>query len=241
MKAAGAVPEGKRMKTIGVIGGMGPQATMDFEQRVHRVAQRTIPPRANSGYPPMVVFYHRRPPVVFEPDGTPRQPLTADPGLLESARAIGATADFLVIVANFPHLFQPQIEEASGLEVLSMIDVTLDAVRARGWKRVGVVGLGLPTVYLDRLAPIGIAAETLAPEQFGLLDRAILTLMEGRETDTSKRVAHEAIAVLRGRRVDGIILGCTEIPLLMGDAANAPDLLNPAQALAEAAVARAIE
>lgn len=229
------------MKTIGVIGGMGPQATMDFEQRVHSIAQRTIPPRANSGYPPMVVLYHRRPPVLLEQDGTPRRPITPDPGLLESARALSAAADFLVIVANFPHLIQPQIEQASGRKVLSMIDVTLDAVRARGWKRVGVVGMGHPTVYTDRLAPMGIAAETLAPEQLGPLDRAILSFMEGRDTDESRRLAHEAIAVLRARRVDGIILGCTEIPLLLGAAADAADLMNPAQLLAEAAVARAIE
>ena len=110
-----------------------------------------------------------------------------------------------------------------------------------GKAKVGVVGLGLPTIYLDRLGPLGIAAETLAPEQFGLLDRAILTLMEGRETDLSRRVAREAVKVLRDRRVDGIILGCTEIPLLLGADVDAPDLMNPAQALAEAAVARAIE
>ncbi len=128
----------------------------------------------------------------------------------------------------------------SGREVLSMIDVTLDTVRARGWKRVGVVGMGLPTVYTDRLAPMGIAAEKLAPEQSGPLDGAILSLMEGRDTDASRRLAHDAISTLRARGVEGIILGCTEIPLMLGAAADAPDLLNPAQLLAEAAVARAI-
>ena len=233
--------EGKAMKTIGVIGGLGPQATMDFEQRVHRVAQRTIPPRANSGYPPMIVLYHRRPPILLGEGMKPRLPLTPDPGLLESVRAIGAAADFLVIAANFPHLIQPEIERASGRKVLSMIDVTLDAVRARGWRRVGVVGMGHPTVYTDRLAALGIAAETLAPEQFDPLDGAILALMEGRETDAFRQLAHDAIAALRGRGVDGIILGCTEIPLLLGAAADAPDLLNPAQLLAEAAVAKAIK
>jgi hypothetical protein len=47
--------EGTRMKTIGVLGGLGPQATVDFEVRVHREAQRWIPPRMNGGYPPMIV------------------------------------------------------------------------------------------------------------------------------------------------------------------------------------------
>lgn len=233
--------EVKPMKTIGVIGGLGPQATMDFEQRVHRVAQRTIPPHGNSGYPPMIVVYHRRPPVLVNEDGTPRLPITPDPGFVESVRSVGAAADFLVILANLPHLFQPQIEQAAGRKVLSMIDVTLDAVRARGWKRVGVFGMGLPTVYTKRLAAMGIAFETLAPEQIGPLDRAIIGLMEGRDTEATRRLAHDALAALRGRGVDGIILGCTELPLMLGPAAEAPDLLNPAQLLAEAAVARAIE
>jgi aspartate racemase len=228
------------MKTIGVIGGIGPQATMDFEQRVHRAAQRLIPPRANGGYPPMVVLYHRRPPVRFGADMKPTLPITPDPGLLESARALGAFVDFLVITSNLPHLIQPEIEQASGRKVLSMIDLTLDAVRARGWQRVGVVGMGIPTVYTSRLATMGIGIETLASAPADALDRAILALMEGRETDASRRVAHDAIAELRGRGVDGIILGCTEIPLLLGAAGESPDLLNPAHLLAEAAVAQAI-
>jgi aspartate/glutamate racemase len=41
------------MKTIGVLGGIGPQATMDFEQRLHQAPQRLIPRRGNSGYPPL--------------------------------------------------------------------------------------------------------------------------------------------------------------------------------------------
>lgn len=241
VRATPPAHDGRAMKTIGIIGGLGPQATMDFEQRVHRVAQRMIPPHLNGGYPPMVVLYHRRPPILLDEQNKPRVPLIPDPGLLESVRTIGAATDFLVIVANFPHLIQPQIEQAAGRKVLSMIDVTLDAVRARGWKQVGVVGMGLPTVCTDRLAAMGIGVETLAPGQLDPLDGAIRALMEGRETDASRNVVHDAIAALRKRGVEGIILGCTEIPLLLGAAADAPDLLNPAQLLAEAAVAKAIK
>src|SRR5690242_10333772 len=62
------------MKTIGVLGGLGPQATMDFEARVHRVAQRLIPADRNGGYPPMVVYYCRHPPVLLTDRGTPQIP-----------------------------------------------------------------------------------------------------------------------------------------------------------------------
>jgi aspartate/glutamate racemase len=44
------------MKTIGVLGGLGPQATMDFEVRLHAVSQQLIAPNASTGYPPMLVY-----------------------------------------------------------------------------------------------------------------------------------------------------------------------------------------
>ena len=49
-----------------------------------------------------------------------------------------------------------------------------------------------------------------------------------------------AVDDLRGRAVDGVILGCTEFPLMLGPAAQAPDLIDPAPLLAEAAVRHAI-
>lgn len=101
------------MQTIGVLGGLGPQATMDFEARVHREAQRRVPPRFNSGYPPMVVAYLRHPPILFGDDGRPRQPLEPDPRLFEAARRLGDQADFLVIPSNFPHTYRREIEAAA--------------------------------------------------------------------------------------------------------------------------------
>ena len=65
------------MKTIGVLGGLGPQATMDFEVRVHRESQRRIPPRQGCGYPPMIVHYHRHPPFRVDDDGHPHVPREA--------------------------------------------------------------------------------------------------------------------------------------------------------------------
>ena len=72
------------MKTIGVLGGLGPQATMDFEARVHRVAQRLIPQDGNQGYPPLVVCYFRQPPVILPadeslPTALPRQRAISSP------------------------------------------------------------------------------------------------------------------------------------------------------------------
>ena len=229
------------MKTVGVLGGLGPQATMDFEARVHAVSQRLIPQRGNGGYPPMVVYYHRHTPVLLNDDGSPVLPIQPDPRLFEAARRVGALADFLVITANGPHMLRDAIEQAAGRPVLSMIDVTLDEVRRRGFRTLGVLGLGEPMVYLAPLGQLGLACETIDGDLRDRLDRAIVGLMEGRTGPESSAVAREAIDTLRGRGVDGVILGCTEIPLLLGEATDAPDLINPAQLVAEATVRHAID
>jgi aspartate racemase len=228
------------LKTIGVLGGLGPQATMDFEVRVHRIAQRLIPPHANTGYPPMVIYYHRHPPFLVSDDFSPRVPIEPDPRLLEAAKRIGALADFLVIPSNGPHLVQQQIEQAAGRQVLSMIDATLQAISHRSWQKVGVLGFGYPVIYTDRLAARHIGYETIDDTMRGRLDKEIIRVMEGRDGAESTAVAQEAVDILRARNVDGIILGCTELPLLLRGSAAMSDLVDPAQLLAEAAVRRAM-
>lgn len=74
---------------------------------------------------------------------------------------------------------------------------------------------------------MGQASETIAGELRKRLDGAILKVMEGRDYETSVRAAREAVDELRARRVDGIILGCTEIPWLLGDMPRVHDLVDP--------------
>jgi hypothetical protein len=156
------VPGGRVVRTIGVLGGLGPQATMVFEVRVHHVAQHLIPPNRNGGYPPMVVYYCRHAPFLLTDKGTPQLPLRPDPRLLEAAKRLGGLADFLVITTNGPHLLQAEIEQAAGRKVLSMVEATLEEVR-RQWKRVGVLGLDDPVIYTEPLGWLGIACGCRSP------------------------------------------------------------------------------
>jgi aspartate racemase len=228
------------MKTIGVLGGVGPQATMDFEQRLHRVAQQLIPQHGNGGYPPLVVYYLRRPPSLMDETGQPRLPLQPEPQLLEAARQLGQLADFLVITSNGVHVFQPQIAEAAGRPILSMIEVTVAEVVRRGWRRVGVLGLFRPQVYIQPLEHAGIAWTTILADLQTPLNAAIFAVMEGRDNAGASAAAQQAVMALRAAEVDGVILGCTELPLLLRAELDAPDLLNPTALLAERAVQHAI-
>lgn len=89
-----------------------------------------------------------------------------------------------------------------------------------------------------------ISYEILPAETGGLrekLDDAIVAYMAGQTTAEHRALAGEAVEIMRARGVEAIILGCTEIPLLLGDDAQAPDLINPLWLLADAAVRHAIE
>jgi len=229
------------MRTIGILGGMGPQATIDFEDRLHRVAQRLLPMHANQGYPPMVTVSVRHAPVLVDARGKPSSPLTLDPRFLELVRRFGEWADLLVCPANTPHFFVDEIIAASGCEMISIIDVTVAELRRRGAERVGLTGLGIPQVYSERLAAEGFEVATASPDQVAALDEAILCLMEGNTTEAHRASARAAVDAVRAQEVDATILGCTEIPLILGDGADAEDFVNPGQLLAEAAVHRAVE
>jgi aspartate racemase len=228
------------MKTIGVLGGIGPHATMEFEERIHTISQRLIPQRANASYPPMIVYYHRSAPVLTHDDGTPIFPIQPDPRLLEAAQVLGRLADFLVIISNSAHLLQAAIEQKAERNVLSMIDVTLQEVHRRGIKRIGVLTLYQPTVYKIPLEQRGIACEFLPPDMGHALDQAIFQIPAGTAGPADYAAARQAVEYLRSREVEAIILGCTEIAPLLQDGADAPDLINPLHLLAEATVAHAL-
>jgi len=80
----------------------------------------------------------------------------------------------------------------------------------------------------------------IGPELQRPLDAAIGALMEGRHGTPEVDAARAAVASVRARGLDGTVLGCTAIPLLLGAEGDAPDLVNPAALLAEAAVRLAI-
>ena len=237
------------MKTIGVLGGLGPQATMDFEARVHAVSQKLITQRVNTGYPPMVVYYYRHAPVVVDEHMHPIFPIQIDPRLLDAAAHLGTMADFLVITSNGIHMLQPLVEEASGCKVLSMVDATLEEVKRRGLRRVGAIVFAGTGVYKDPLERRGLECLTITEEMQRRLDAAIDAYDEGKHGIEQRGAALDAVNRLRAQGTDGIIMGCTEVPLLLRpmpgeagqvDEADAPDLINPIQLLAEAAVRHAM-
>lgn len=232
------------MKRIGIIGGLGQWATLDIIERLMRASVLRVPQYGNRGYPPLNLRMLNRAPMLLNDDGSFPDVLKPSPELLEAAKFVGVNADFLIMPSNTPHLFAKEIEAAAGKPLLSMVDVTIEEVERRACKRVGVLAIGVTLkerLYQDPLEAKKVKSVGIPEELSRKLDEeGVWPLQEGAKARNVSAPAHEAVAYLREQKVDGIIIGCTEIPLLLGGVADDSDIINPSQLLAEAAVKKAL-
>jgi aspartate racemase len=214
---------------------------MDFEDRLHEAARALEIGFANEAYPPQISYYHRRPPILTGEDGLPVHPPQVGPEFLDAARYLGSWADFLVITSNGMHIFQPEIEQAAGRPVLSMVEATVHYVVSHGIRKVGVVTLNGNSVYTEPLEARGIACETVNQEMQAPINQAVFAVMAGRVTADHREALAVAVRDLRSRGAERLILGCTELPFLVTDDPAGNDLVNPVAVLAEAAARYARE
>jgi len=154
-------------------------------------------------------------------------------------------ASFLVIATNTMHIAAPQVQAATSLPLLHIADPTAEAITAAGLRCVGLLGTAFTMerdFYKGRLAQEH-GLEVLVPEA---TDRATVhriiyeELVRGRINEASRQAYREVIARLVTRGAEAIILGCTEIMLLIGPEDSAVPLYDTTRLHAQAAVARAL-
>lgn len=154
-------------------------------------------------------------------------------------------ADFLVIATNTMHIAAPQVQAATDLPLLHIADPTAARIKAAGLHRVGLLGTAFTMeqdFYKGRLAQEH-GLDVLVPEAD---DRALVhsiiyeELVQGRIVDASRQAYRDVIGRLVERGAEAVILGCTEIMLLVTPADSPVPLFDTTGLHAEAAVARAL-
>ncbi|MFW3170938.1 aspartate/glutamate racemase family protein [Geodermatophilus sp. CPCC 206100] len=163
----------------------------------------------------------------------------------EAARLEAAGAELLVLCTNTMHRVADQVQAAVDIPLLHLADATAAAVRAAGLSTVGLLGTAFTmeqAFYRDRLAGHGL--RVLVPEA---ADRAEVhrvvydELCLGVVRDESRAVYRQVIERLVAAGAQGVVLGCTEIELLVG-AADSPVPVFPTTALhVEAAITAALD
>lgn len=155
--------------------------------------------------------------------------------------SIGAT--FLLCPANTPHLAFPYLESRSPLPWLHIVDVVADDALRRGIHRIGILGTRYTmesSLYPDRFAPRGLETLRPTPAEISTINRFIYDeLVRGVCTPAATRYHQQVIARLKAEGCDAVVLGCTEIPLIISDANSALPTLDSTRLLAHAALRKA--
>jgi aspartate racemase len=166
--------------------------------------------------------------------------------MIEAARRLErGGADFMLICTNTMHRMAEEVQAAIAIPLLHIADPTAGRIRAAGLRRVGLLGTAFTMeqdFYKGRLAARH-GLEVLVPEE---ADRATVhriiyeELVQGRVEPASRQAYREIIARLVADGAEAIILGCTEIMLLVRPEDSAVPLYDTTAIHAEAAVERAL-
>jgi aspartate racemase len=228
-------------KKIGIIGGLSPESTVEYYLHItHTYTERY----GDYGYPEMIIYSVRFQHYVDWPTQD-RWDLVAQ-GLSEAARHLEtAGADFLIISANTPHIVFDQVSASVKIPILSLLDVVGEAIRKQGLHTVGLLGTRFTMdhpMYPEALGRQGIKVLLPDADERAFINEVIYKeLVAGIIRPESRQGYVKIINRLAERGAQGIILGCTEIPLLVSEADAGLPVFNTTTLHAEAALEYAIK
>jgi aspartate racemase len=200
--------------SVGLVGGLGPESTIDYYRRILQVWERARP-----GSSPRIVMDS------LDVQHALRLVANDRPGLIEYLsesieRLAGARVDFIAMTANTAHIVFDELAAGSRLPMLSIVEVCADEAARRGLKRLLLLGTRFtmeapfyPAVFARR----GIEVLSPAPEDRAWIHaRYIGELLKGDFRDATRDEILSLIARLKPeQKLDGIIFGGTELPLLL--------------------------
>jgi len=224
------------MKKIGIIGGLGPEPTIEYYKIITSYFQEQ-----DEGCPRIIIYSMDVDELadLFEEDKHREIVAVLEEGLLALN---GAGADFGLIAANTPHIVFDDLKRISPLPLLSIVDETASAVRSRGLEKVGLLGTKFTMqsdLYQRPLEPHGI--EVFVPEkneQEYVQDKIYNELARGVfDQETREGLLGVVEGLIERNGIEGLILGCTELPLILEKDEFGIPFLNTTRIHAEAAVA----
>jgi aspartate racemase len=222
------------MKTVGILGGMGPEATILLMQKV----MAAVPARDDADHVPLIVHQNPQVPSRIKAliEGTGEDP---GPTLARMARDLQAAgAQALAMPCNTAHHYAPAVADATPLPFIDMLDLTAASLAQQGARRVGV--LASPATRLAGVFDAPFAAQGLTPvflpDDSGLL--GIIRAVKAGEGSTTlgPRLRAEAEALV-DQGADHLLVACTELSLMTGTLPNAVPHTDSLDCLTAAIVA----
>lgn len=228
------------MKTIGLIGGMSWESTVTYYQIINQAVKERL-----GGL-------HSAKLLLYSVDFAEIEKCQAKEEWNESADILAAAAknleragaDFIVICTNTMHKVLPQIQKQIDILILHIADATADALIETGIKKVALLGTKytmMQDFYKEKLIARGISVMIPDEEGVELVNRVIYDeLCLGVVSDTSRNQYKQIIEDMKEKGAEGVILGCTEIGLLIHQEDSSLPIFDTTHIHARAAALKAV-
>jgi aspartate racemase len=228
------------VKTLGIIGGIGPGSTVDYYQTIIELYRSR---KGDGSYPPILInsIDVQR---VLATVGTGELKALTDWLLTELHKLARGGADFAIMASNTPHIVFDDLERQSPLPLISIVAETAAVASSRGLKRLALFGTRFTmqgTVYRNIFAGQDMVVVPPEPANLDYIHEKYMSELVGGvflpETRAGLLAIVDRMAEQNG--IDGVILGGTELPLILRDPAhNGIPLLNTTRIHCDAAVNR---
>ncbi len=228
-------------RNIGILGGMSPESTVTYYEEITRTYTKT---HGDYGYPEIIIYS-----VNFQKFVEWQRRAEWHCAAREMARGMQclkqAGADFGLIATNTMHIVFSEVQAAVDMPLLSIVDATASAVVDSRLKKIGLLGTVFTmreAFYRDGLARHGI--DVLVPPDSAQerINRVIYDeLCRGEIRAASRDTFVQIVKALAEEGAEGIVLGCTEIPLLLGPGDSPLPLFNTTLLHARKALEYALE
>jgi aspartate racemase len=224
------------MKRIGILGGMSPESTIHYYQLI---VQSFIQLYGNHGYPEIVIFSVSFEQYIHWQENGDWEAIGKE--LAKGAQILEkAGADFVVIATNTMHKVVDEIQRAINIPVLNLLDVVAESLLEKGITKTGLLGTRYTMedgFYAAGLAKHGIDVVVPETKDRDLVHRVIYDeLIKGVILPSSKEEFRRIVNDLQQNGAQGVVLGCTEIPMLLGDGDVSIPVFDTTQLHAEAAL-----
>ncbi|MBU2213369.1 amino acid racemase [Patescibacteria group bacterium] len=223
-------------QTIGILGGMGPNASADFLQRILRISSKKYGAVQDDEYPSIVLNSIGL--QGFATSGITNMPLV-EQQLIQGVQFLTkAGTNIIAIPCNTVHCCYQTVQSTTPIPILHTAEITAAAVADIGISRIGLCS-SVTTVqtklYEDACAAKGIDVLVPSPNQQKIVNDIIESVMSGGNGEEELLQLKSVILGLQSQGAQGVILGCTELPLVINQKWTDVPLFDSLELLAIAA------
>lgn len=228
-----------KSKSIGVLGGMGPESTAIFYQSIILQCQKQYGAQYDEDYPEIFI-YNLPIPDMVEGIKNPEKVLPVLIRGIKRMESIGV--DFIAIPCNTTHYFFDELQKNVKIPILNIIEETVKKVKSKGYKRVGLLATVTTVenrIYGRIFDKFGV--EIVTPrERQSKVTKIIRNILAGRKSEADRQELKRIVKEMKKEGAGAIVIGCTDITTILRQEDVDVELFDSVDILAEATVKYAV-